>query len=163
MDCSLQGSSLHGILQARVLEWVAISFSRGSSQPRDRIWVRDWTRSEIEHASPAFQADALTSEPPGKAPSKSMAVNLYAYLWVPKSDISFSMILYTFEYCSWLKFQNPRTSRSHSYIYQYKTTKSRWSRMLPTHCHTCLRLSVLTMARLRMKMCLITTVVFWVL
>ena len=35
MDCSLPGSSLHGILQARVLEWVAISFSRGSSQPRD--------------------------------------------------------------------------------------------------------------------------------
>ena len=38
MDCSLPGSSLHGILQARVLEWVAISFSRGSSQPRD--WAR---------------------------------------------------------------------------------------------------------------------------
>ena len=34
MDCSLPGSSLHGILQARVLEWVAISFSTGSSQPR---------------------------------------------------------------------------------------------------------------------------------
>ena len=39
MDCSLPGSSLHGILQARVLEWVAISFSRVSSQPRDRTWV----------------------------------------------------------------------------------------------------------------------------
>ena len=37
VDCSLQGSSVHGILQARILEWVAISFSRGSSQPRDRI------------------------------------------------------------------------------------------------------------------------------
>ena len=36
---SLPGSSLHGILQARVLEWVAISFSRGSSQPRDWTWV----------------------------------------------------------------------------------------------------------------------------
>ena len=36
MDHSLPGSSLHGILQARILEWVAISFSRGSSQPRDR-------------------------------------------------------------------------------------------------------------------------------
>ena len=34
-DCSLPGSSVHGIFQARVLEWVAISFSRGSSQPRD--------------------------------------------------------------------------------------------------------------------------------
>ena len=35
MDCSLQGSSVHGILQARILEWVVISFSRGSSRPRD--------------------------------------------------------------------------------------------------------------------------------
>ena len=36
MDCSPPGSSVHGISQARILEWVAISFSRGSSQPRDR-------------------------------------------------------------------------------------------------------------------------------
>ena len=39
MDCSPPGSSLHGIFQARVLEWVAISFSKGSSQPRDRTQV----------------------------------------------------------------------------------------------------------------------------
>ena len=39
MDCSLPGSSRHGILQARILEWVAIPFSRGSSQPRDGTWV----------------------------------------------------------------------------------------------------------------------------
>ena len=39
MDCSLPDSSVHGILQARILEWVAISFSRGSSQPRDGNWV----------------------------------------------------------------------------------------------------------------------------
>ena len=38
MDCSLPGSFIHGIFQARLLEWIAISFSRGSSQPRD------WTR-----------------------------------------------------------------------------------------------------------------------
>ena len=36
MDCSPPDSSLHGISQARILEWVAISFSRGSSQHRDR-------------------------------------------------------------------------------------------------------------------------------
>ena len=35
MDCSLPGSSVHGIFQAKVLEWVAISFSSGSFQPRD--------------------------------------------------------------------------------------------------------------------------------
>ena len=39
MDCSPPGSSVGGILQARILEWVAISFSRGSSQPRARTWV----------------------------------------------------------------------------------------------------------------------------
>ena len=33
MDCSLPGSSVHGIFQARILEWVAIPFFRGSSQP----------------------------------------------------------------------------------------------------------------------------------
>ena len=38
MDCSLPGSSIHGIFQARILEWVAISFSRRSS------WPRDWTQ-----------------------------------------------------------------------------------------------------------------------
>ena len=54
MDYSLPGSSLHGILQARILEWVAVSFSMGSSRPR------------IDPMSPAFQAHALTSEPPGK-------------------------------------------------------------------------------------------------
>ena len=54
MDCSLPCSSICGILQARILEWVAISFSRRSSQPRD------WTQVS------RLQADALPSEPPGK-------------------------------------------------------------------------------------------------
>ena len=39
VDCSPLGSSIHGIFQSRILEWAAISFSRGSSQPRDRIPV----------------------------------------------------------------------------------------------------------------------------
>ena len=39
IDGNLPGSSVHGILQARTLEWVAISFSRGSSQPRNQILV----------------------------------------------------------------------------------------------------------------------------
>ena len=59
MDCSLPGSSIHGILQARLLEWVAISFSRGSSPPGDL------PNPGIEPRSPTLQADASTSEPPG--------------------------------------------------------------------------------------------------
>ena len=41
VDCSLPGSSVHGILQAKIQQWVAISFSRGSSRPRDqtRTWI----------------------------------------------------------------------------------------------------------------------------
>ena len=39
MDCSPPGSSAHGILQARILEWFAISYSKGSSQPKDRTLV----------------------------------------------------------------------------------------------------------------------------
>ena len=39
MDCSPPGSSIHGILQARIVEWITISFSRGSSRPRDQTRV----------------------------------------------------------------------------------------------------------------------------
>ena len=46
MDCSLPGSSFHGIFKARVLEWVAISFSRASSRPRD------WTQVSCRHFYP---------------------------------------------------------------------------------------------------------------
>ena len=53
MDCSKPGSSIHGISQARILEWIVNSFSRGFPQTRDQ------TRS------PALWADALPSEPSG--------------------------------------------------------------------------------------------------
>ena len=51
MDCSPPGSFVHGILQARILEWVAISYSKVLSDPG------------IEPKSPALQADSLMSEP----------------------------------------------------------------------------------------------------
>ena len=55
MVCSPPGSSVHGILQVRILEWVAISFSRGPSQPRDQTqvsWIADgffidWATKEV--------------------------------------------------------------------------------------------------------------------
>ena len=55
VDYSLPGSSVHGILQARILEWVAISFSRGI-----------FPTQGIEPRSPAVQVDSLPTEPPGK-------------------------------------------------------------------------------------------------
>ena len=39
MDCNLPGSSVHGILQARILEWVAMPSARGPSQLRDQTWA----------------------------------------------------------------------------------------------------------------------------
>ena len=54
MDCSLPASSLHGILQAGILEWIAISSSRDLPDPR------------IRSMSPALQMDSLPSELPGK-------------------------------------------------------------------------------------------------
>ena len=54
MDCSPSGSSVHGIFQAGILEWVAISFSRGSSQPKDQA------------PFPALAGEFFNTEPPGK-------------------------------------------------------------------------------------------------
>ena len=49
MDCILPRSCVHGISQARALEWIAISFSRGSSQPRDWTWVSGIVRQILYH------------------------------------------------------------------------------------------------------------------
>ena len=49
MDCSLPGSSVHGVLQARLLEWVAMPSARGSSQPRDQTWVCLLCRQILDH------------------------------------------------------------------------------------------------------------------
>ena len=63
MDCSLPGSSVHGILQGRILEWVTMPSSRGSSQPRVRT------------ESPTLQVDSLPSEPQRK-PKNATVGNL---------------------------------------------------------------------------------------
>ena len=62
VDCSPPDSSVHGIFQARVPEWVALSFSRGLPFPSSG----DFPNPEIKPKSPTLQADALLSEPPGK-------------------------------------------------------------------------------------------------
>ena len=60
IDCSLPGSSVYGILQTRILEWVAIPFSRGSSPPRD------WT--QVSYIAGRF----FTTEPLAKTEGKKM-------------------------------------------------------------------------------------------
>ena len=96
--CNPMDNTVHGILQATILEWVTFPFSRGSSQPRDGAWVsciaggfltswatreaREYWRLEaipsaeglpnpgLELGSPALQVDSLPTELPGKPPSE---------------------------------------------------------------------------------------------
>ena len=63
MDCSLPGSSVHGILQVGILEWAAMPSSKGSSQP--------WNRTSISSTEGGF----FTSEPPGR-------VYIYIYIYI---------------------------------------------------------------------------------
>ena len=65
MDCSPPGSSVHGILQARILEWVAMPSSRGSSPPRD------WTRVSCFLC---WQMGSLPPGPPGKPESSAHCI-----------------------------------------------------------------------------------------
>ena len=57
VDCSQPGSCVHGLSQARILEWVAISFSRGSSQSRDWTFVSYIGRWIIYHLAPRKAQD----------------------------------------------------------------------------------------------------------
>ena len=66
-------SSVHGVLQARILEWIALAFSRGSSQARDQ--------THIACVSPASAGRFLTTEPSGKT-------LLYLTRYLPKSLLS---------------------------------------------------------------------------
>jgi len=60
MDSSPPGSSIHGIFQARVLEWGVIAFSRGSSQPRDLTWVSHTVGKCFSHLSHQGSQTSLT-------------------------------------------------------------------------------------------------------
>ena len=66
MDCSLPGSSVHGILKARILEWVAVPF------------FRDLPNPGVEPRSPDVQADSLLSKPQGKP--KNIGVGSLSFL-----------------------------------------------------------------------------------
>ena len=91
VDCTLPGFSLHGIFQARVLEWVAISFHRSPSHP------------EIKPSSPALAARLSTAEPPGDPQGCNMLccvravlncfshVQLFVTLWTVAARL----------FCSW--------------------------------------------------------------
>ena len=81
MDCSPLSSSVHGISQARILEWVAVSFSRGSS------WPRDWA-----HIS-CIAGRFFTSRPPGKLILLLLLTDIWMSwaLTLRQEDLAFSL------------------------------------------------------------------------
>ena len=114
VDCSLPSSSVHGILQARILEWVAISFSRGSSNPG------------IEPGFPALEADALTSEPPGKLGKLKWLITLVLV------DVPYEVYEMTFQVCH-------LAIRLKDNIKDWRSWETLWSRPIDitqTHTHT---------------------------
>ena len=85
--CHPMDYRVHGILQARLLEWVAYLFSRGSSQPRD------WTKS------PTLQANSLTAEPQGKPKNTAVgSLSFYSRFFQPRGLLHCSKILYQLSY-----------------------------------------------------------------
>ena len=108
MGCSPPGSSGHGISQARMLEWIAISFSRGSS------WLRDQT------CISCIAGEFFTTEPPGKPTTVylklkiKVKVKLLSHVWlfVTPWTVAYqappSMEFSRQEYWSGLPFPSPR-------------------------------------------------------
>ena len=115
MDCSPPGSSVHGILQARILEWVAMPSSRGSCQPRDRTcvcyvtcigrWVlyhlgspiRTVTRTHIHGfpsvlVSPFLQGEWKVGSPEGDQASGRGRYTFYSY----QGRQAFSLVILAF-------------------------------------------------------------------
>ena len=94
MDCSPPGSSVQGILQARILEWAAIPFSRGSSPASDWTWVS------------CMQADSLPSEPPGKREALLWSWGVSNSLLVTDAEAE-APVLWLPDAKSWLTGKDP--------------------------------------------------------
>ena len=81
MDCSLPGSSVHGISQTRILECVAISFSRGSSQPRHQTHIS------------CIAGRLFTTEPPGKPTFHSLSQRIFNFLHYSDHNLTLSFVV----------------------------------------------------------------------
>ena len=137
VDCSLPGFSVHRILQARILEWVAMPSSRGSSQPRDRTWVC------LLHG----QADSLTLEPTGKpnvspihgfpvcSDGKKFAFNAGDVGWIPGSRSSFGGEITHFSILPW-RIHGQKILAGYSPWSLKESDTTEWLKHTHTHTHT---------------------------
>ena len=89
MDCCPRGSSVHGILQARKLEWVAVPFSRGSSPSRDRTRVSYISVSCIGRRAPYHKRHM--GSPESAIHISIYVYTIYLYRWIP-SFLSFPLL-----------------------------------------------------------------------
>ena len=133
--CNPIDYTVHGIFQARILEWVAFLFSRGSSQPRDQTQVScigsgfftTWATREaqeywsgypipspedlpnpgIKQGSPVLQADPLPTEVKWSEVTLLSRVRLFATLWSVAHQVPLSMGFSRQEYWSGLPFPSP--------------------------------------------------------
>ena len=88
--CDPMDYTVHGILQARILEWEAVPFSRGSSQPRDQT------------PSPALQVDSLPAEPQGKPKNTGAgSLSLLQWIFLTQGSNHFESFLQ----CRWILYQ----------------------------------------------------------
>ena len=119
VDCSPPGSSIHGILQARILEWVAISFSRGSSRPRDRNQV-----SRI--AGRCFKLWAnIALHKHNTEIKNNIEIKLVLYLIILEGHGPLKGLMTVYE---WNKQQNLVIGKCHVLIYHFLPWKSRLGR-----------------------------------
>ena len=150
MVCSLSGSSVHGILQARILEWVAISFSEDLPNPG------------IKPRSPALQSDSLPAEPPGK-----LEWNLKSFVnWKKKNLCTEEFFLFALGHTLGYSFQKvwkfnsplPHISVPHPYhmclswsptcfVFSFRKMKMLWS-IWPIVCNFSQKIIVLISEKL---------------
>ena len=105
MDCSPPDLLVQGISQARILEWVALSFSKGSSQPG------------IKHGSPAMAGRFFTTEPPGRPSEGGNSLQFMSRFikWF-KNKFTFNWRIIALPYCC-VSFCHTSTWINHRYTY----------------------------------------------
>ena len=105
MDCSLPDSSVHWILQAKTLEWVAIPFSRGSSRPRNQNW--------ISHIEGGFFTIWATREALLLIIFFSVNLHIHMGLWLLNKicPLKLFILIPSWNQDCWEKYQQPQICR----------------------------------------------------
>ena len=119
MDCSPPGSSVHGILQAGILQWVAVPFSRRPSQPGERTLV--------SHIADRF----LPSEPPGKCLGQCLFATDFSNMKESKNYFIIFYFYWFFFYWSTVDLQC---------CVSFRRTEKKFSSITHTHTRMCIRI-----------------------